>query len=263
MLEIGVNISGNLTAFFKQENEKMKIDNLKKKTILLIFIMTVLCIAGSVFMASQVIEKHASGKYKADNETSIEVLSYSLAPMLDLYDYKQIEQLITSSLSYENIASVAVFNGSGTLIKSAAARNVIAENLDLEKREVTTSLEGIIGSIEIGFSKEYINSRIRTTMAALLFGLMGVFIPIGLGLYALMKHSIVEPLESFTTTVKEMNSENLSARVKIFSKDEIGTLATSFNQMADNLEKSHEAVTGKRREIQSDVSRRRRGHTYC
>jgi PAS domain S-box-containing protein len=220
----------------------MKIDNLKKKTILLIFIMTVLCIAGSAFIASQVIEKHASGKYKADNETSIKVLSYSLAPMLDLYDYKQIEQLITSSLSYENIASVAVFDSSGTLIKSAAARNVTAENLNLEKREVTTSLEGIIGSIEIGFSKEYINSRIRTTTAALLFGLMGVFIPIGLGLYALMKHSIVEPLESFTKTVKEMNSENLSARVKIFSKDELGTLATSFNQMAGNLEKSHEAI---------------------
>ena len=179
MLEIGVNISGNLTAFFKQENEKMKIDNLKKKTILLIFIMTVLCIAGSVFMASQVIEKHASGKYKTDNETSIEVLSYSLAPMLDLYDYKQIEQLITSSLSYENIASVAVFNGGGTLIKSAAERNVIAENLDLEKREVTTSLEGIIGSIEIGFSKEYINNRIRKMTAALIFGLLGIFVFLG------------------------------------------------------------------------------------
>jgi PAS domain S-box-containing protein len=220
----------------------MKIDNLKKKTILLIFLMTVLSIAGSVFMASRVIEKYASGKYKVDNETSIEVLSYSLAPMLDLYDYKQIEQLITSSLSYENIASVAVFDGSGTLIKSATTRNVIAENLDLEKREVTTSLEGIIGSIEIGFSKEYIKSRSRTLTAALLFGLMGVFIPIGLGLYVLMKHSIVEPLESFTTTVKEMNSENLSARVKIFSKDEIGTLADSFNQMAGNLEKSHEAL---------------------
>lgn len=242
MLEIGVNISGNLTAFFKQENEKMKIDNLKKKTILLIFIMTVLCIASSAFMASHVIEKHASGKYKTDNEVSIDVLSYSLASMLELYDYKQIEQLIISSLSYENIASVAVFNGSGTLIKSAAVRNVIAENLDLEKREITTSLEGIVGSIEIGFSKEYIDSRIRTTMAALIFGLMGIFIPIGFGLYALMKHSVVEPLESFTTTVKEMNSENLSTRVKIFSKDEIGRLAASFNQMAGNLEKSHEAL---------------------
>lgn len=180
----------------------MKIDNPKKKTILLIFIMTVLCIAGSVFMASQVLERHASGKYKADNETSIEVLSHSLAPMLELYDYKQIEQLITSSLSNDNIASVAVLDGSGTLIKSATVRNVVTEYLDLEKREVTTSLEGIIGSLEIGFSKEYINNRIRTMTAALLFGLMGVFIPVGLGLYALMKHSIVEPLESFTTTVK-------------------------------------------------------------
>lgn len=242
MLQKGANISKNLTGFLKEEIEKMKIDSLKKKTILFIFILTVLCIAGSAFMASQVVEKQTTDKYKADKDVSIEVLSYSLAPMLDLYDYKQVEQLITSSLGYEKIASVAVFDGSGTLIKSAAEQNVSAKDLDMEKREITTSLEGIIGSIEIGFSKAYINSRIRTMTATLIFGLMGIFIFIGLGLYEFMSRSIIKPLETFTKTVKEMNSENLSASVKIFRKDEIGTLAASFNQMAGNLEKSHKAL---------------------
>ncbi len=242
MLQKGANISKNLTGFLKEEIEKMKIDSLKKKTILFIFILTVLCIAGSAFMASQVVEKQTTDKYKADKDVSIEVLSYSLAPMLDLYDYKQVEQLITSSLGYEKIASVAVFDGSGTLIKSAAEQNVSAKDLDMEKREITTSLEGIIGSIEIGFSNAYINSRIRTMTATLIFGLMGIFIFIGLGLYEFMSRSIIKPLETFTKTVKEMNSENLSASVKIFRKDEIGTLAASFNQMAGNLEKSHKAL---------------------
>lgn len=217
----------------------MKIDSLNKKTILLIFIVTVFCISGSVFMVSQIIEKQAMDKYKVDKETSVEVLSYSLAPMLNLYDYKQVEHLITSSLSYEKIASVAVFDDSGTLIKSAAKQNVATEDLDMEKRKITTSLEGIIGSIEIGFSKKYINDRIRTVTAALIFGLMGGFVLLGLGLYVLMRHYIIEPLESLTNTVKEIDSENLSSRVKIYRKDEIGTLAASFNQMADNLEKSH------------------------
>jgi PAS domain S-box-containing protein len=217
----------------------MKIDSLNKKTILLIFIVTVFCISGSVFMVSQIIEKQAMDKYKVDKETSVEVLSYSLAPMLNLYDYKQVEHLITSSLSYEKIASVSVFDDSGTLIKSAAKQNVATEDLDMEKRKITTSLEGIIGSIEIGFSKKYINDRIRTVTAALFFGLMGGFVLLGLGLYVLMRHYIIEPLESLTNTVKEIDSENLSSRVKIYRKDEIGTLAASFNQMADNLEKSH------------------------
>jgi len=224
--------------------EKMKINNLKKKTILFIFIITVFCTASSSFMASKVVEKQMMDKYGADKEAAIGVLSYSLTPMLDLYNYKQVEDLITSSLSYEKIASVAVFDVSGTLIRSAAKRNVSAKDLDMERCDITTSMRGIIGSIEIGFSKEYINKQIRTMMLALIFGLMGLFVLVGLGLYAFMSRFIVEPLEGFTKTVKEMNSENLSARVKIHREDEIGVLAASFNQMAENLERSHRALCG-------------------
>jgi PAS domain S-box-containing protein len=222
---------------------KMRLDSLKKKTILFVFIITAFCTASSSFMASKVVEKQMMDKYGADKEAATGVLSYSLAPMLDLYDYKQVEQLITSSLSYEKIASVAVFDGSGTLIRSAAKRNVSAEDLDMERCDITTSMRGIIGSIEIGFSKEYINKQIRTMTLALIFGLMGFFVLAGLGLYVFMNRSIIEPLETFTKTVKEMNSENLSARVKIEREDEIGALAASFNQMAENLEDSYKALS--------------------
>jgi len=220
----------------------MKLDSLKKKTSLFIFIITVFCTASSSFMASKVVEKQMMDKYVADKEAATGVLSYSLAPMLNLYNYKQVEQLITSSLRYEQIASVAVFDVSGTLIRSAARRNVSVQDLDMERCDITTNMRGIIGSIEIGFSKEYINKQIRTMTLALIFGLMGIFLLVGLGLHVFMNRSIIEPLETFRKTVKEMNSENLSARVKIPGKDEIGVLAASFNQMAENLEKSHRAL---------------------
>ncbi|MDL1963261.1 MAG: PAS domain S-box protein [Deltaproteobacteria bacterium] len=220
----------------------MKLDSLKKKTILFIFIITVFCTASSSFMASKVVEKKMMDKYRVDKEAAMGVLSYSLSPVLDFYNYKQVEQLITSYLSYENIASVAVFDVSGTLIRSAAKRNVSARDLDIKRCDITTSMRGIIGSIKINFSKEYINKQIRTMTLALIFGLMGFFLLTGLGLYVFMDRSIIEPLETFTKTVKEMNSENLSARVKISGKDEIGVLAASFNQMAKNLEKSHRAL---------------------
>ena len=219
----------------------LKIKSLKKKIILFILIITVLCIAGSAFMASQVVEKQTVDKYEADKEAAIVVLSYSLAPIIDLYDYEQVERTIRSSLSYANIASVAVFDGSGTLIRSVAEQNVSPEDLDMKKRNITIKGKQI-GSVEIGFSKEYINKRIRTMTVALIFGLIGVFVLVGFGLYAFVSRFIIEPLENFTETVKEMSSENLSARVKILREDEIGILAASFNQMAENLEESHKIL---------------------
>ncbi|MBW2545198.1 MAG: PAS domain S-box protein [Deltaproteobacteria bacterium] len=222
--------------------EKMKIDSLKKKTILFIFIITILCIVGSSLIASKVVEKQMTDKYRADKETAAGIISHSLAPRLDVYDYKQVEHLTTSFLGYANITSVTVFDADGTLIRSAVERNVSAEDLDMEKREITTSMRGIIGSVEIGFSKKYIHKQIRTMTVALIFGLMGFFVIVGSGIYAFMSRSIIEPLESFTKTVKEMNFENLSARVKISRDDEIGVLADSFNQMAGDLEESHRAL---------------------
>ncbi|MBW2569836.1 MAG: PAS domain S-box protein, partial [Deltaproteobacteria bacterium] len=221
--------------------QNLKINSLKKKTILFVLIVTFLCTAGSTFIVSQVVKKQTRDKYETDKGTTMGVLSYSLAPMLDLYDYKQVNQLITSSLSYENIASVAVFDNRGTLIRSAAEQNVFAEDLDMEMRNITSKGKQT-GSLEIGFSKAYIKKSIRTMTGALVFGLMGFFVLAGLGLYVFMNCSIIEPLETFTKTVKEMNYKNLSARVKIYRKDEIGALAVSFNQMAENLENSHRAL---------------------
>ena len=222
--------------------KKIKIDTLKKKTILLIFSLTVFLITGSALIVSHVVEKQITDKYMADQDVSIEVLSYSLAPMLDLYNYKQVEHLITLSLDYKNIASISVFDGNGTLISSVAKKNVSIEDVDIREYAIITNLKGIIGSIEVGFSKEYINNHIRTVTAVLIFSLMGGSILLCLGLYTLACRYIIEPLEDFTKTLKEINPEHFSSRVKIYRKDEIGTLATIFNRMADNMEKSHNSL---------------------
>jgi PAS domain S-box-containing protein len=180
-------------------------------------------------------------EHAVHKEIAIESLSYSLAPMLDLYDYQQVERAITSTLTHECIASIAVFDNTGTLIRSTAEQNIPIEDLDVKKYNITS--EGkVIGSFEIGFSRQYINEQIRTTIEALVFGLMGFFVLMGLALYTLMIHSVIGPLESFTKTVKEMDPENLSPQVKIHSEDEIGMLAASFNQLAEELGKSQRAL---------------------
>ena len=221
--------------------EKLRISSLKNKTILFVLIITALATLVSAFIVYQVVEVQMTAKYEVDKEAAIESLSYSLAPMLDLYDYRQVEQAITSSLTYESIASIAVFDDSGTLIRSVAEQNIPIEDLDVKKYNITSD-EKVIGSFEIGFSRQYINEQIRTTIEALVFGLMGFFVLMGLALYTLMSHSVIGPLEAFTKTVKEMDPENLSPQVKIQSEDEIGMLAASFNQMAEDLGKSQRAL---------------------
>nr|QNO46544.1 sensor histidine kinase RcsC [Methanosarcinales archaeon ANME-2c ERB4] len=220
--------------------EKLKINSLKKKTILFILIITALYTLVSVGIVYQVVEEQMMAKHEVCRNAAVESLSYSLAPMLDLYDYKQVERAITAPLAYKSIISVTIFDSTGTLIRSAAKQN-IPKDLDVKKYNITSN-DKVIGSFEIGFSKEYINEQIRTTIEALVFGLVGFFVLMGLAIYSLMSRSVIGPLEAFTKTVKEMDPENLSPQVNIRSEDEIGTLAASFNQIAEDLGNSQRAL---------------------
>jgi len=65
-------------------------------------------------------------------------------------------------------------------------------------------------------------------------GLIIVFFFLGLYLTA---GAIVSPLSLLTQTVKRVASGDLTKQVQIRSKDEIGELASSFNQMLSNLRK--------------------------
>jgi len=233
-------------------------NSLNKKIVLAICIVIALCAVVSAFIVSLVVGYQMTGRYEVEKEAAIESLSYSLAPMLDLYDYKQVERTITASLIYEDIAFIAVFNDSGTLIKSATKQNVASEDIDLEKHDISSSGK-TIGSFEIGFSREYIDEQIQRTTGALMLGLVGFLVLVGLVLFAFISRSVIQPIKSFTRTVGEINPENLSVRMKVQTEDEIGMLAKSFNSMAEDLEKSHGALQEARDELEQKVELRTKG----
>ncbi len=228
--------------------EKLRLKTIGGKIILSIVIVIAICVLFSAFIVSQVVKDQLGEKYEVDKVAATESLSYSLAPVLDLYDYKQVERIITSSLTYENIAYITVFDKGGIPIVSAAEQDISSRDLDVEKYEITSN-DKVIGSIEVGFSKKYIDEQIQTTTVALISGLTGFLILVGLALFIFINRSVINPLGAFTKTVREMDSEKLSLRVNIQSEDELGTLAGSFNQMAGDLEKSQGSLKKARDEL--------------
>ncbi len=79
---------------------------------------------------------------------------------------------------------------------------------------------------------------------ALLVGASTVLVTLALS------HRIVRPVELLTTAVQKMEQGDLTARVRIRSRDEIGQLADAFNAMADSLARLEQL----RRKMVSDVA---------
>jgi two-component system, NtrC family, sensor histidine kinase KinB len=76
--------------------------------------------------------------------------------------------------------------------------------------------------------------RVAQTRKAMLF-LLFIAIAMGAGFIVLIGPAILEPIDSLTRSVREIQKGNLDLVVNVHSRDEIGQLAEAFNQMATSL----------------------------
>lgn len=104
-------------------------------------------------------------------------------------------------------------------------------------------MERMIGGMMSGIVNEVAGAAEKSFLSAVNDSLIWAAITAGivaLGLSLFFARQIVSPLRSVTAAAKRIASGDLSQRVKVDSRDEIGELAATFNTMADNLAHNEE-----------------------
>jgi len=97
-----------------------RLRSLRERTVLFIAGILVLCGFLSVFIISHLVSTQMETQYRSETETSVEYLSTTLVPMIQLQDYPRVERTIESVLVYPYIVAVAVYDEDGALIRSVA-----------------------------------------------------------------------------------------------------------------------------------------------
>lgn len=83
------------------------------------------------------------------------------------------------------------------------------------------------------WEQEFLNS---VSKAAVWAGIAASILALLLGI--LISRRLTGPLRTLSTGARRLSARDLSCRVPILSKDEIGEVAASFNQMAESLERN-------------------------
>ncbi|MFH1639571.1 MAG: HAMP domain-containing protein, partial [Chloroflexota bacterium] len=219
----------------------LKINSVRGKALLAIIMVALLSMLVGSLIVSRVVEKQITANYEVARRTTIEGLSYSLAPVLELYDYELVERIITAILKHHYIASIAVYDQNGTLIRSVKEETTEAAAVGSEKYAITSDGRPV-GSLEVGFYTGYIYDQARSTTLAFVFVLAGVFILVILFIFKLVDRLVTRPLRFLTEKVTEITPDNLSVRIEPTGDDEFGLVARGFNRMVNNLEKGMAAV---------------------
>ena len=95
-----------------------------------------------------------------------------------------------------------------------------------------------VGLYSVGLPTEFIFSAGTTTRTqiALLFG-VGMAAVLGIGLY--LAHRLTQPILRLVRTARLVASGDLTARSGVHTTDEIGTLASTFDDLTGNLQRQH------------------------
>jgi len=115
----------------------------------------------------------------------------------------------------------------------------------------------IIGILYVGLlEKPYVDAANRVIHTYILLALLCAIILLII-LHFLIKR-IINPMQEMVTATQQVANGDLSIRVKVSTKDEIGYLADSFNQMIENLRRANEQLIEWGKKLEKKVAQRTR-----
>lgn len=112
--------------------------------------------------------------------------------------------------------------------------------------EVTAESEAVVGAIEQGTAE-----TIRTTTAA-----MVVFFIFALAGATLFSIRLTRPIATLVTATQAVARGELNTKIPVTSRDELGTLGASFNQMTQELVTAREGLEKSHQTLEQQVTER-------
>lgn len=139
----------------------------------------------------------------------------------------------------------------GLLVGTVPQANPLQRRLDSAEGVIHDAAVGVIdgnaGSVQIGLLDRSVQVGLRNVTGHLAWGL-ALCALLGAGLAVLLADVLVRPLQGLVAAARGIAGGDLAARAPVWSDDEIGRLATSFNQMGDGLEQQHRELLDKERD---------------
>lgn len=143
-----------------------------------------------------------------------------------------------------NANRVVVADSDGTLIGKPAGSNWNSKIVGPDN----TTVGYLYFNLPEDAQASIANYFLSVTRSAWVGALIGVVIALFVTL--LLSSRILQPIEELTGAARKMQNGDLSARVRVASKDEVGELAQTFNGMAANMARQEQL----RKNMVSDVA---------
>lgn len=156
----------------------------------------------------------------------------------------------------------------GQLVAQSSEKLTVVKNLMLAGRSyaevqpqyleyisTVDTLEDVTGHIyqhsnELMLERQEGLVQLQVTLKNFMIATVVVAVILALFLGMTLTRSITRPVSRLSGVTKKITAGDLTQRAEVTSTDELGELATSFNQMTESLQKSRDEIKEKNRELE-------------
>jgi two-component system phosphate regulon sensor histidine kinase PhoR len=147
------------------------------------------------------------------------------------------EQAQPDNHLYRPEVQQALAHGQGSSIRFS---NTVGYDMLYVARPVT--VEGaVVGFVRLALSLEQVEAHVARLREAVVVAMLVTTALAGI-LAVLLAGRITQPIRALTRVAERIVGGDLQARLFLFTRDEVGQLATAFNRMADHMQEELEAL---------------------
>ncbi len=232
---------------------KMRMSKIFQKTMLVNFVLFGVISCSMSFMSALTLHNHMVDEYISKGKAIASSIASSSVEILLNRDSSTIQSMIDQFKASDGAAYVYVQDANGDIISHTfvpcvpeilASSNIHPETMSIRELDIADYgdviditkpiLAGMAGYVHVGMDKEIINKFVWIAIAKLQVVMFFIFWGSVFILYMMVKR-ISEPLNQLTEYAKKLSDHDFTADVEITSKDEIGMLAGTMKNMANEL----------------------------
>ena len=218
-------------------------------------LMIISCL--SIFMFSlsvlfiNVIIRGAENEAEQNNKYILALASdLYLSPLMES-DFAAIMALTLNFLEDDKIVKVAVYNDKGVNVITINQHiDPTIQNVREFRHKIAITAGGgegglIIGDVAIWFNMDHLHDKMAYARTILFLFIAISMLLTTLLMRFLLNRFIRRPITELSKSVLAVKQGNLNEKVTVHASDEIGALASAFNEMTAHLHSVHELTTAK------------------
>jgi len=243
-----------------------------KITGAILIVLLGVCVFNLVFFPAQQ-RKLALEGMETKGESMARMLAHNLSPALDFDDRQSMEELVKGAFQDKDLSFIKIirYQYDDTLtfqpeeqtfskheLVPFPADTAVKAFIDKNQLNVTSPIKAgqrPLGELMLTFSLQHIEKEIAKRRSQI-FGLNLLVLIVGIVIANRLSGLLTRPIYKLTGAALKLSQGEWGVQVPVTHSDEIGILASTFNQMSESLRKSKEELEKYARNLEDQVKAR-------